>query len=262
MSRFAQNWRKRMHAEMAREMDEEICRSKSGFARYRPDMTADQLKAVLDFSQRDHKGAGLPSKPGLQAEVRRFMVGKAKTPARQKVLTSGRVGEIEKLLAEVLGHEPRRWVSARRERRFGLTFDYKGAYPGPVYREDMSSDELRAMLELHPGAVKVSAAQLKERINKEEVWPTTKPAGTKADLTERLAKAVGGGRPSWSTPKTYELVGCWEEEQEALQAKFDAEKAAWQKELEANPAVAKAAAEANKAKKKVGGVGRVGCRAT
>eukprot|EP00752_Nemacystus_decipiens_P002691 g2513.t1 len=250
MSRFAQNWRKRMHAEMAREIDDDICRSKSGFARYRPGMTADDLKAVLDFSQRDYKGARLPSKPGLQAEIRRFMVGKAKTPARQKVLTSGRVDELTKLLAEVLDHEPRRWVSARRDRRFGLTFDYKGAYPGPVYREDMGSEELRAMLELYPGAVKVSAAQLKERINKEEAWPTTKPSGTKADLMERLARAVGGGRPSWAKPQTYELVGCWKDEREALQAKFDAEKAAWQKELESDPTAAKAAGEANKAKKK------------
>lgn len=245
-----------MHAEMAREMDEEISRSKSGYTKYRPDMTADQLKAVLDFNQRDPKGAGLPPKQMLQAEVRRFMVGRAKTTARQKVLTSGRVAELQKLLAEVLDHEPRRWVSARRERRFGLTFDYKGVYPAPVYREDMSSSELRAMLELHPGAVKVSAAQLKERINKEEMWPTTKPSGTKADLMERLAKAVGDGRPSWSTPTTYELVGCWEDEKEALQAKFDAEKAVWQKELESNPDVAKNLAEANKAKKKVGGWAR------
>lgn len=205
-----------MYAEMERELEEDASRGKSDYARYRTDMTADELKSVLDFHQRDRKGAGLPSKPGLQAEVRRFLVGPAKTPKRQKVLTSGRVDELVTFLAEVLNHKPRGWVSAKRERRFGLSFDYKGAYPAPVYRKDMSSSELRAMLELHPGAVKASAAQLKERINKEEVWPTTKPAGTKAELTERLAKAVGGGTPRWSTPKTYELVGCWEDEREAL----------------------------------------------
>lgn len=177
-----------MHAEEDGREDEQ---GKSGYARYRAVMIADELKAVLDFHQRDPKGAGLPTKPGLQAEVRRFFAGSAKTQKRQKVLTSGRVDDIVKLLAEALGHKPRRWVSARRERRFGLTFDYEGAYPAPIYREDVSSKELRAMLELYPGAVKMSAAQLKESINKEETWPTTKPAGSKAEMTER---GQGAGR--------------------------------------------------------------------
>jgi len=128
-----------MHAEMAREMDDEISRGKSGYARYRAGMTADELKAVLDFNQHDRKGAGLPTRPGLQAEVSRFMVGVARTKARRRVLTSGWVVELEGLLADVFRHEPRRWVSARRERRFGLTFDFDGPYPAPVYREDMGS---------------------------------------------------------------------------------------------------------------------------
>lgn len=55
-----------------------------------------------------------------------------------------------------------------------------------------------------------------------------------------------------STPKSYELVGCWEDERNELQAKFDAERAVWQKELDSNPAVAEIAAQADKAKKKVG----------
>ena len=152
-----------MHSMIAREMAHDFTCSKSGHARYRPGMTDDQLKAVLDFYQCDPSpsGAGLPKKSKLAVKIRCF----GGSSFNEEIAKAKR-DDLIRLLCRALDHEPRQYLSEhhphapRRYHRFGLTFDYAGAYPQPKFCEGLGCEELRAFLELHPDA-KMTAAQIK-----------------------------------------------------------------------------------------------------
>lgn len=144
-------------------------------------MTKDQLKKLLDFHQKNPQDAKLPNKAGLMTEFRRWnnAVDESKLKRAQR-------DELIQMLCRALGHKPRRWVHAKQNYRFGLSFEYKGKFPPIKYSPEMSQDELRAMLELYTNPT-ISVAQLKEALKK-HAW-NLKVSGNKGELLKRLRDA-------------------------------------------------------------------------
>lgn len=230
----AANWKKRMHSSIAREAEQIFRESKSGYARYAPGLDQQQLKPVLDFHQRDPSGAALPKKSKLEVEIRRF-VGAS---LDEDIKRATNKNDLIQLLCRAIGHRPRRWLSEhsgdapRKYHRFGLTFPYDGPYPKPEYRPDLKSDELRAMLELHP-TVKITVPQLKAELRERDGRAGLK--GSKSELLLRLRACLGMSERRIEANRNYTSVPCWEDERAARQAELDAERAAWRKEVEDNP---------------------------
>lgn len=108
-------------------------------------MTQVELKQVLVYHQKDSKYANLPNMAGFKDEIRRW--NKA---VDEKKLAKAKRDDLIDMLCEAIGHKPRQRSHAIKYHRFGLSFDYKGSFPTPKYRQGMSSDELKAMLELYP----------------------------------------------------------------------------------------------------------------
>jgi hypothetical protein len=104
-----------------------------------------------------------------------------------------------------------------------------GELPSSKHREGMSSEELKAWLELYPDGA-ITIAQLKPCIKEFG----GKTGGTKPELLNRLREYHFSS--SW--PKNLENdhtpVECWADEAPALQAKFDQLKELWSSELETN----------------------------
>lgn len=137
--------------------------------------------------------------------------------------------ELVTMLYQAIGAVPHRRSQAKRYHRFGLSFMYMGGLPAPLYREGMSSEELRAMLELYPNP-KISAAQLKALLKDYG----SKLTGGKGDLLERLRSNLYCKNIYADTCRLYSYEECWEDEQASLQAKFDEERNQWQAQVESH----------------------------
>jgi hypothetical protein len=230
MAQDAKNWKKRMYADMEKEIREERAQSQSGYAVYRENLTAVQFKKVLDFHQRNSSSARLPKMSKMMEEIRRFADSSA---ALEKEMKYAKADDLVKMLARALGHTPRRFLrgpgAPKKYHRFGLSFNYMGELPSSKYREGMSSEELMAWLELYPDGA-ITIAQLKACIKEFG----EKTGGTKPQLLHRLRKC----HFSYSWPNNLEKdhtpVECWADEAPALQARFDQLKEVWCSELEAN----------------------------
>jgi hypothetical protein len=85
------------------------------------------------------------------------------------------------------------------------------------------------MLELHR-EVKMGATHVKQELSARSQTTT----GTRNVCLQRLSRDCLKG---WSS-SSYSLVPCWEDEHEALQAKFDGQRRQWQAEMQADPTVA------------------------
>jgi hypothetical protein len=120
-------------------------------------LARDELIKVLNYDKKNSSQAKLPIKAGLVQEVIRWNP----TNTNETRLKQMSRNEIIAQLYKGLNAKPRCRVTAKRYRRFGLSFDYKGAtFPTPVYRQGMEGDEIKAMLELYPSP-KLSVAQIK-----------------------------------------------------------------------------------------------------
>ena len=227
----ARRWRANMQRGVARGHETE-----TGEADRQGQKTADDLKYALDLHQQNRHTDSLPkNKAGLVCECERFLSQEQQEEHRQ-TLAHGKRGDLIDLLATALGHTPRKWLCShgpfagecpKRTHRFGLPFDYRGSYPLPVYRDGMTMEEMRAMLELHPEP-KFSATALKTELRIRGRGGGLTGCGRPA-LLERL-RSVFSGVGSHSAVS---FVSCWADEAAGLQAGFDADEAIWREELAA-----------------------------
>jgi hypothetical protein len=216
------NWKKRRYADMEREMNLESAQSDPDYASYRPNMSRDELVKALDFHNKNSTQAKLPTKPGLIEEIRRWV----KKP-NESQLKKARVHDLIGMLYQALDAKPRRRITVERYRRFDLSFDYKGDFPAPLYREGMPTDELQAMLEIYPDP-KISVPQLKAWLKKDGA----KVTGGKQELLLRMRKQLGCADSE--SRLSYTLVSGWEDQRASLQAKVDEERRQWQAQVESN----------------------------
>jgi hypothetical protein len=121
----------------------------------------------------------------LIEEIRRWV----KKPQESK-LKAARVDDLIDTLYQALGAKPRRRIDVKRYRRFDLSFDYKGDFPAPFYREGMPTDELRAMLEIYPNP-KISVPQLKAWLKQDRA----KVTGGKPELLQRMRESRESAAP-------------------------------------------------------------------
>jgi len=205
------------------EMEQDEARSNDpDYACYRPDLSAEELVKVLNYSKKNFSQSKLPTKPGLMKEILRFhgafAASKLKNMNRDQLIGT---------LYQVLGTTPRRRVTAKQYHRFGLSFDYEGtSLPSLPYRDGTSSADLKAMFELYPhSTIKINIDQLKKELSG---YYNTKKTGTKKELLQRLKENLGCKDIHVNEYYTYKEVCCWENEQAALQAKFDEERREWQ----------------------------------
>jgi hypothetical protein len=201
-----------MYAEMERETALEMAKSDPDYACYRNGLDQDALKKVLDFHQKKPQDAKLPNKEGLVQEIRRW-----NTQVDDSTLKRAKRDELIQMLCQSIGHAPRQWVSATQYHRFGLSFEYKGKFPSIKYSEDLSTEELRAMLELYTNP-RISVAQLKAALKKHSWRP--KVTGNKGELLKRLRDELGCQDLNHRYTSTYKLVGCWKDERDVLQLRL------------------------------------------
>lgn len=228
------------YASFEREMLMEDAQRDPDYARYEPGLTRQELFKVLNYDKKNSAQAKLPTKPGLVQEVLRWNPG----TIDEKQLTKLRRHEIIGVLYRVINvGEPRRRTEAKQYRRYGLSFDYDDdlPLPTPEYRPDLKVMEIRARFELYP-TLKITIADLKA-ILKEYSWGG-KRTGTKSELLERVRNELGCSDIYECEYYTYKNVKCWQEERQALQTKFDAERQVWQTEIDSNPTCAQFIQEA------------------
>lgn len=93
----------------------------------------------------------------------------------------------------------------------------------------MNHSDLKAMLELYPNP-KMPVAQIK-KVLKDEYGTNKLTGATKSELLQRLRDAVGCKDIHTNEYYTFTSISCWKEDQEAMQATYDAQRRVWQAEL-------------------------------